>query len=264
MPRRRRIATSGIVYHVLNRGARRLPLFETRWDYAAFEQLIFDARIRSSVRVFAYTVMPNHWHLIVSPDRDGELSRFMHWLTCTHAQRWHAHRGSSGTGAVYQGRFKAIPVQSDCHLLWVCRYVERNPLRANLVDDATKWRWSSLWLRENSCDSGRLDLWPVLRSSDWADLVNQPQTEAEVSAIRDAIVRGRPVGCPTWVSDTARRLSLESSLRPAHRPSTKGLPTPFSHLSRTTTKGGHTAPRAPQARRGQSRRPQDSPPRAAS
>jgi REP-associated tyrosine transposase len=168
---------------------------------------------------------------MLSPGRDGELSRFMHWLTGTHAQQWHAHRGSSGTGAVYQGRFKAIPVESDSHFLRVCRYVERNALRASLVDDAARWRWSSLWRRANFCDVGRLDPWPISPTSDWLELVNQPQTELEVSAIREAIRRGRPIGCPTWVTDTAKRLSLESSLRPPHRGRTKGLPTPLMEIA---------------------------------
>ena len=113
MPRRRRIGSVGIIFHVLNRSAKRIPLFESPSDYAAFEQLLFDARERVPLKLYSYCVMPNHWHLIVCPTADGNLSRFMHWLTVTHAQRWHAFRSTSGTGGVYQGRFKAIPIQSD-------------------------------------------------------------------------------------------------------------------------------------------------------
>src|SRR4051812_38589637 len=99
MPRRPRVGMGGIIFHVLNRGVKRLPLFDNNFDYSAFEQLLFDAKRNFPVRLFAYCVMPNHWHLIVEPTADDSLSRFMHWLTVTHAQRWHACRATSGTGA---------------------------------------------------------------------------------------------------------------------------------------------------------------------
>jgi len=77
--------------------------------------------------------MPNHWHFLFWPRKDGELSEVMRLLSVTHTQRWHAHRHTAGTGPVYQGRFKSFPVQSDEHFLTVARYVERNPVRTNLV-----------------------------------------------------------------------------------------------------------------------------------
>jgi putative transposase len=89
--------------------------------------------------------MPNHWHLLLWPRNDGELSEVMRWITVTHAQRWHAHRQSSGSEPVYQGRFKSFPVQTDEPFLMVARYVERNALRAKLVERAEEWQWSSLW-----------------------------------------------------------------------------------------------------------------------
>ena len=71
--------------------------------------------------------------------------RFTGWLTLTHTQRWHAHRQSTGSGHVYQGRFKSFPVQDDDHFCTVSRYVERNALRANLVERAEDWRCGSLY-----------------------------------------------------------------------------------------------------------------------
>ena len=180
MPRRARTAAGGLVYHVLNRTAKRVPLFENAGDFTAFEQLLADAKLRVPIPLLAYCVMPNHWHLILWPHRDGDLSQFMHWLTMTHAQRWHAHRGTTGTGGVYQGRFKAIPIQSDHHLLRVCRYVERNPLRAGLIPDARDWRWSSLWRRVQGRHRDFLDDWPISRPSNWVDWVNEPETASEL------------------------------------------------------------------------------------
>ena len=117
-----------------------MVLFEKDGDYAAFERVLQEAVDRLNPRLLGYCLMPNHWHLVLHPRADGDLSQFMRWLTVTHTQRCHAHRGTAGTGPVYQGRFESFPVQSDEHLLAVLRYVERNPLRANLVQRARHWR----------------------------------------------------------------------------------------------------------------------------
>src|SRR5438067_939874 len=133
MARRTRCSDAGYVYHVLNRAVGRATLFDKPADYAAFEKVVCQAWERSGMRLLSYVVMPNHWHLVVWPRHDGELSTWAQWLTVTHVRRWHAHHQSAGTGPVYQGRFKSFPVQQDDHYLSVCRSVERNPLRANLV-----------------------------------------------------------------------------------------------------------------------------------
>src|SRR5207302_9799666 len=133
MGRPKRSAEGGLIYHVLNRANARLPIFEQDADYEAFERVLREAVERTQTRLLAYCLMPNHWHLIVWPRVVGELSRFTGWLTLTHTQRWHAHRHSTGSGHVYQGRFKSFPIQENDHLHTVARYVERNALRANLT-----------------------------------------------------------------------------------------------------------------------------------
>ena len=137
----------GLVYHVLNRAAGRATLFEKDADYEAFEQVLELAYHRCSVRMLCYCVMPNHWHLVLWPGRDDELSEYMRWLTVTHSQRWHANHHTAGTGPLYQGRFKSFPVQDDNHLLRVCRYVERNALQAGVVEREEAWPWCSLMRR---------------------------------------------------------------------------------------------------------------------
>jgi len=79
-------------------------------------------------------VMPNHWHFVVKPTDDQQVTEFFRRLTVKHSMRWHAHYKTGETGHLYQGRFKSFPIQSDHHLLAAMRYVERNPLRANFVD----------------------------------------------------------------------------------------------------------------------------------
>jgi putative transposase len=149
MPRRARSIIGGYVYHVLNRANGRLRLFKKDGDFAAFEQVVSEARERVPLRILGYVVMSNHWHFVVWPRqrRDGEVTDFFRWLTLTHSQRWHAHHGTSGMGHIYQGRFKSFPIAADEHFLKVLRYVERNPLRAGLVSRAEDWRWGSLYRR---------------------------------------------------------------------------------------------------------------------
>src|SRR5512145_214555 len=179
MPRRPRLATGGIAYLVLNRRVGQLALFDKPGDYAAFEKVLSEAHDRSDVRIAAYCLMPNHWHLLWWPRADGELSEVMRWITVTHTQRWHAHRHSSGSGPVYQGRFKSFPVQTDEHFLMVARHVERNALRAGLVERAEQWPWSSLWrfVQEDGKSSEILSQWPMERPSELEDLRSSAQRD---------------------------------------------------------------------------------------
>jgi putative transposase len=229
MPRRPRFSTGGIAYHVLNRRVGRLSLFETPTDYSAFEQILHEAHKWTGSRIAAYCLMPNHWHLLLWPRNDGELSEIMRWITVTHTQRWHAHRGTSGSGPVYQGRFKSFPVETDEHFITVVRYVERNALRAKLVKRAEEWHWSSLWrmAQKNPKSSEFLCEWPVPRPQHWIEFVNQAEKAEELEQLRSSAQRGRPFGSEAWVVQVAKQLGLESTLNPRGRPKRKMLPTPF-------------------------------------
>jgi putative transposase len=167
---------------------------------------------RVPMRLLSYCLMPNHWHLVLWPRADGELSEFMRLVTVTHTQRWHAHHQSAGTGPLYQGRFKSFPIQKDEHLLAVCRYVERNPLRARLVERAEQWQLGSLFLRGSAQPP-----W-LATPADWKRVVNRPQSQVEVEALQTSVRRGRPFGDDRWQAQTARALRLESTLRPRGRP----------------------------------------------
>ena len=177
MGRPLRTALGGLVYHVMNRANGRQVLFNDAGDYAAFERVLFEAQQRVAMRLLAYCLMPTHWHLVLWPYRDGDLSRFIGWLTLTHTQRWHAYRQTVGTGHLYQGRFKSIVVQTDEYLFTVCRDVERNALRAKLVDRAEVWRWSSLWRREygDAQQKGLISEWPIMRPKEWVAWVNEDE-----------------------------------------------------------------------------------------
>lgn len=215
-----RTTTGGFVYHVLNRANARARIFDKLEDYIAFERILDEAVLRVKMRLLAYCVMPNHWHLVVWPRQDGDLSDFVGWLALTHTQRWHAHRHSAGSGHVYQGRFKSFLVESDEHLWAVCRYVERNALRAGLCARAEGWRWSSVWRREfggAECQAVLCE-WPIVIPKDWLQRLNRAENQRELDALRRCANRSQPYGCDEWVGRMTKRFGLESAFRPRGRP----------------------------------------------
>lgn len=220
MPRKARTAPGSLVYHVLNRGVGRNRLFFREDDYLAFEQVIGETLEKRPMRILSYCLMPNHWHFVLWPEKTGDLAAFMHRLTVTHATRWQKHFKRVGFGHVYQGRFKSFPVATDEYFYRVNRYVERNALRANLVKRAEDWQFGSLWIRQQGTPGDRavLSAWPERCPRDWVKYVNQPESEAELAALRRSAVRGTPYGDPDWVAQTAKQLGLESTLRLPGRP----------------------------------------------
>jgi putative transposase len=219
MPRRLRHVAGGYVYHVLNRAVGRATLFRKAGDYLAFRSILLEAQDWLNVPLLAYCVMPNHWHLVLWPKHDGDLSEFMRWLTVTHTQRWHAHYHTQGTGPLDQGRFKAFPIAEDEHLLTVLRYVERNPLRAGMVSSSAHWCWSSLGQACQHLPGPALQEGPVAKPAEWLTWVDGVETEAELAALRRSVVREAPYGAETWQKETAERTGLQASLRPLGRPS---------------------------------------------
>ncbi len=220
MARTKRICPAGDVFHVLNRAVARMTIFEKPADYAAFMKAVNETWQLVPLPIYAMVAMPNHWHFVVRPTTDDQVSEFFRRLTVMHTMRWHAHYKTGGTGHLYQGRFKSFPIQSDHHLWTVMRYVERNPLRANFVEQAEDWYWSSASIRRSASADGT---WLIAPSDPplprtWRAWVNSPQSEAEVEALRECLRRGLPYGDSNWVKSSAARLSLESTLRPRGRP----------------------------------------------
>jgi putative transposase len=190
-------------------------MFFNDQDYRAFEQILQHALEQRPTRLLSYAVMPNHWHLVLWAI-GNEVPTFMHRLTRSHAVEWHRSQGTAGTGHVYQERYRAIPVQTDTHLLTLLRYVERNPLRAGLVERAEQWRWGSLWRRCHVSQDGLLSAWPVAPPANWVELVNSPQTQEEVEAVQKAVKENRPLGETKWSEAAAMQVRLER--RPIGRP----------------------------------------------
>jgi putative transposase len=216
MPRQIRKAKGNVVYHVLNRANGRLKIFKTESDFAAFEKILAEGVERFQMRICGYCLMSNHWHLVLWPHHDSDLSLFMKWITGTHSHRWHAAHGTAGIGHLYQGRYKSFPVQGSIYYFTLLRYIESNPQRAGLVRHARQWPWSSMAIRTGSDKPNFLSDGPNPLPDNWTDLVENSDEAKE--EIRTCIRRGRPFGDKNWVTKTAKAFSLDSALRPRGRP----------------------------------------------
>ena len=197
-----------------------MHLFRRDADFEAFERVMVEAHDRQPIRILSYCVLSNHWHFVVWPKKDGQLTDFFRRLAHTHAVRWRVSHRTVGYGPVYQGRFKSFPVQRDDHLLSLLHYVERNPLSAGLVERSQLWRYCSLWSRVHGADEIKalLSPWPVERPANWTARVNAPLTAKELDRVRLSIERGRPYGGDEWVRRTVNELGLLHTVRPEGRP----------------------------------------------
>jgi putative transposase len=219
MSRTARASVANVCYHVINRGNGRAPVFHKRADYVRFSEMMQQACERLPLRVVSWCLMPNHFHMVLWPHADGDLSRWMQWLMTCHVRRYHRHYDSSGH--VWQGRFKAFPLQQNLHYLSVLRYVEANPLRAGLVERAEDWEWSSLYTLVDPVRYRFLAHGPVERPANWLNLVNERESDDTMAAIRTCVDRGSPFGDDPWTRETAVRLGIESAINPRGRPSKK-------------------------------------------
>jgi len=177
---------AGFVYHVTNRAGAGLTLFDSRAAYRAFVNLIAEAQAVRPTRLLAYCVMPNHWHLVLWPETDDAVERFVGWLSLTHVKRFHRWRGTSGP--VYPERYEAIPVESGTSLFRVIRYVERNPCAARLAPTPAAWHSSSA----SPGSRIRLAEWPAPRPPDWLDYVETEIETAELEDVRRHL-KGEPL-----------------------------------------------------------------------
>lgn len=258
MPRPPRYAPADLCYHVINRGNGRATVFHKDGDYLAFTRILSLACERHFMRLLSYCLMPNHFHFVLWPQRNGDLPRMMQWLTTCHVRRYHRHY--QGSGHVWQGRYKSFAAQASGYLLTLLRYVERNPVRAKLVRRAENWRWSSAGAMEEmgsgsapsalpgpifaakepgtiSATDGEIepdprdiDLlrarpvehWlaegPIKRPRPWLKFVNRVEDANELLALRASVNRGAPFGEKSWQAATAAKLGVESSLRERGRP----------------------------------------------
>jgi putative transposase len=220
MGRPPRVDVGDLVYHVINRANFHFKLFSKDKQYREFLDILEEAQAFVPMRLLAYCLMPNHWHLVLYPRNEGDLSKFMHYVTLTHTQRFHAKTKTIGYGHIYQGRYKSLPVGDDRYFLTLVRYVERNAKRAAFVKRAEDWKWSSAHIRFLGTDAQKKLLypWPVEEPDDYREFLNRSEPKEEVETIRYAIKRNKPYGSDEWTEKIIKKFGLESTVHDPWRP----------------------------------------------
>lgn len=224
MPRNARVDVGGEIYHIINRANGRLQMFDTDADYQLFEQLLLETKEITDMRILAYEIMPNHWHLVLHPKNDGDLGLFMHKLSNSHTRKVHARTNTNGSGHLYQGRYKSFLVDSNNYLLAVIKYVERNAIRAKLVSRCEDWRWGSARQRvhKKSKQKRLLDELPIGLPDDYIIWVNTADNPDDLHTIRTSVNKSVPYGRGSWVEKMVSKHHLESTLRSPGRPKNNG------------------------------------------
>ncbi len=184
--------------HVCNRSAGQITIFHSIADYLRFEACLEEMIENFSLRLFAFCIMPNHWHLLLEGDTGQEVIKGLHWLGTTHAVRLRRDTSSIGRGAVYQNRFRAYPIQRNGAFFRVVHYIERNPVDANLCRSPDDWLWSSA--RPNKSKDLTLTDWPVSKPKNWIETVRKPLDQVIRDQIRSHESLQRPLGDPEWVA----------------------------------------------------------------
>ena len=190
MPQKNRIVPPNSVLHIVNRGNDKKIIFPEPVDYAAFLVLLREGRERFGVELYAYCLMPNHFHLVVRTTGLKQISAYMHFVQREHACDLRRCWRSKGHGHVFQRRYWSKVVEGDGYLMTVMRYVEANPFRAGLIDPGDSWEWSSLWDRE----TGERDLLQpshLWLPDDWRLVVTVPLQKPDLDRIRHPAKIGR-------------------------------------------------------------------------
>jgi putative transposase len=222
MPRQARVSVADIVYHVINRANGRVPIFHTDNDYQHFEALLREAKELTDMRMLAYCIMPNHWHLVLYPRTNTDLAEFMSWLTSTHVRQYRTKTNTIGYGHLYQDRYKSFPTESNEYCQTLIRYVEQNPLRAKLVERSEDWRWSSLWRREkgNEQEKKLLTPLPIDLPTNYLQSVNEVLKGDKLKVLRNSVNKGTPFGKDVWVEMMVEEHNLGHTVRGRGRPMT--------------------------------------------
>ena len=219
MPRGPRNLSDGAFYHILNRGNAKQKVFHDTQDYTFFLQSVVRAKDKHPVDIFAYCLMPNHFHFVVRADIATDISKLIHIFMTRFNQRY--RRVYNSIGHIWQGRYKDFMIQNEDHLMVVIRYIERNPVQAGLVVSASNWRWSS---HNERITGGKLiihDNYIFPLNGKWTEYVNSSISEKEKQKMERSIIHQTPFGDEDWVKKTCEQYGLEHTRRLPGRPRKK-------------------------------------------
>ncbi len=225
MARPPRLSLPTYPHHVIQRGNNRQPIFLAPKDYQVFLECLREAKLKCRVRLYAYVLMTNHVHLLVEPEHEGDLSRFMQSVGRRYVRYFNASHERTGT--LWEGRFKSAMVSRDEYLIACSRYIELNPVRAGMVPHPREYRWSSYPGRALGRPDPLLDEdpWyvtlgdtPHARAAIYAQWLEASVVDDEWDRIRTATQQGRVVGSDAFQEtiggQVGRRLIGETRGRP--------------------------------------------------
>jgi len=225
MPRKPRFVLPGVPMHVVQRGLSRSPVFFEDDDYRAYLAWLQDGAKRYRCAVHAYVLMTNHVHVLVTPSDVLGVTRMMQFVGRHYVPFIHAKYGSSGT--LWEGRYKASMVHADTYLFYCMRYIELNPLRANMVKAPSHYRWSSYRANAQDKDDPLITphaLYTALgrdretRTEQYRAMFKTVVDDAALSDIRAAWQTGTPLGNELFRNKVERKLGCKVGQAKRGRP----------------------------------------------
>jgi putative transposase len=215
MPRIPRGDVAEGIYHIINRGNMIMQIFDDQDDYEYFLELLKKGSKKEHISIHAYCLLPNHFHLLLSPTYEGSLSRMMQWVMTSHVRYYHKKNKTSGH--VWQGRYKSFIVEKESYYISLMHYIEANALRAGLVTRGEEWVYGSLY--ERTTKEKTLLCEPFIEiGDDWVNYINEPMKIYEIEKIRNSVNRQAPLGEEGWQMEVASQYGLLSTLGSRGRP----------------------------------------------
>ena len=216
MPRIARGLADNQIYHIINRGNRRESVYHDKYDYERFLKLLFDSKEKYNIKIYAYCLMPNHFHLVIYTKYSESLSKAMHWISSSYVRYYNKRYKISGH--LWQGRYKSFIVQKESYLLTLLKYVEVNPKRAKIVKRCEDYKYSSAYNRINNIEDELINTPPIDLPVNWDKYINEEESKIDIDYIRNSIERQSPLGEELWQVNIAKKYGLESTLNSRGRP----------------------------------------------
>jgi putative transposase len=224
MARQPRYASPRIPQHVIQRGNNRGRIFFDDDDHHVFRECLLSANQRFGCVVHAYVFMPNHVHLLMSPDESDSIAKAMQAIGRRYVPRFNRRHGRTGT--LWEGRYRATVVDSERYLFTCQRYIELNPVRAGLAADPSSYRWSSY--AANALGKAdelvsphelytALSMSPLSRQEAYRAMFDSPVAAVELGKIRDATSKGWALGDTSFRDRLSERGRRANPLPPGPR-----------------------------------------------
>ena len=218
MSRVARIVVKEYPHHVVQRGNNRQTVFFDAQDKKYYLELLQKYSAECGCKINAYCLMPNHIHILMVPQKDNSLAKTMQKLSLRYTQ--HINRKFKRTGRLWECRFHSAVVDTESYLWTVCRYIERNPVRAKIVEKPEDYEWSSAI--SNVIDKRREFPEPVWKDhtdrKEYIKFVNTPGRKKEIEMIKKRTFEGKPIGSSGFMEKIAERLGIVINTRPKGRP----------------------------------------------